>query len=144
MRTWLSRFDPWSIWRWVSAGLGPCCGTTPGRRCAYLPCPCRQSRCGLRCRAAPWIAYRACEAVAYCSRLAAAALPALLSGLAVLPRLLTWLAGLTGLPIARELACLELLAARLARAARLTLPILSARLRVGTAAETRQLVAQAR
>ena len=27
-RTWLRRFNPWSIWRCVSAGLGPCWGAT--------------------------------------------------------------------------------------------------------------------
>ena len=65
-------------------------------------------------RAAGRIAYRTGEAVADRTRLASACLTTL-AGLAVLPWLLTWLTGLTGLPVAVELAGLELLAAGLAR-----------------------------
>jgi hypothetical protein len=85
-------------------------------------------------RATTRIAYRAGEAVPDRTRLASACLTTL-AGLAVLPWLLTWLTGLTRLPVAVELAGLELLAAGLPG---LTL----SRLRVGTSAETGELVAQ--
>jgi hypothetical protein len=81
-----------------------------------------------------WIAYWTGEAVPDRTRLTSACLTTL-AGLAVLPWLLTWLTGLTRLPVAVELAGLELLAAGLPG---LTL----SRLRVGTSAETGELVAQ--
>jgi len=110
--------------------------------------------------AAGRIAVRAREAIAHrtrlesaptltCLLLAAAALAAslaaltrlaaaLLSALSLLASLLACLPGLTRLPIAIELAGLELLPAGLPGAAILTL----SGLRVGTSAQTRELVAQ--
>ena len=65
-------------------------------------------------------------------------LAAPLPWLPVLRLLLAWLTALIGLPVAAELAGLELLAAGLAGTAGLTLP----RLRAGTSAQAGELVAQ--